>query len=228
MHRPDTRGGSGWLVQWLDDDTVVVTVNRGGNDDLLECHSHGACTLAERLPKRRSYPRSADGPIPAGYWEGALRCIVVPLRWVCSSWSPALPFSGCDRQQRIRGARGSTRSGERAASWGTRTRSSGHPGVRGRRALPTAAGRPARPPRRRPRADRVDACGRRPHHGQSRERAHRRWIPGCQGARGAGRPVLVPRPVGGPRRAGGGRCRRGHDGEQPRRPTTGRRASRTP
>ena len=44
--------GPGWLVQWLDDDTVVIVQTRGGNDDLLECrHSTGACTRAEQLPE---------------------------------------------------------------------------------------------------------------------------------------------------------------------------------
>jgi hypothetical protein len=46
-----------WLTQWLDDDTVVVTVNRAGNDDLLECHfTTGVCTLALRLPERVVVP----------------------------------------------------------------------------------------------------------------------------------------------------------------------------
>ena len=46
-----------WLTQWVDDDTVVVTVNRAGNDDLLECHfSTRACTLAVRLPEHVVVP----------------------------------------------------------------------------------------------------------------------------------------------------------------------------
>jgi len=46
-----------WLTQWLDDDTVVVTVNRGGHDDLLECHfSTGACTVAVRVPEEAVMP----------------------------------------------------------------------------------------------------------------------------------------------------------------------------
>lgn len=54
---PDT--GPGWLVQWLDDDTVVIVQTRGGNDDLLECrHSTGACTLAERLPEAAVLPEA--------------------------------------------------------------------------------------------------------------------------------------------------------------------------
>ena len=52
-------GGPGWLVQWLDDDTVVVVQTRGGNDDLLECrHSTGACTLAEQLPEAAVLPEA--------------------------------------------------------------------------------------------------------------------------------------------------------------------------
>jgi hypothetical protein len=44
--------GPGWLTQWLDGDTVVITLSRGGKDDLLECrHSTGECTLAQRLPE---------------------------------------------------------------------------------------------------------------------------------------------------------------------------------
>jgi hypothetical protein len=40
------------LTQWLDGDTVVITLSRGGKDDLLECrHSTGECTLAQRLPE---------------------------------------------------------------------------------------------------------------------------------------------------------------------------------
>ena len=51
--------GPGWLVQWLDDDTVVIVQTRGGNDDLLECrHSTGACTLAERLPEAAVLPEA--------------------------------------------------------------------------------------------------------------------------------------------------------------------------
>ena len=55
MRRPDTRTAApNWLTQWIDDDTVIVTVNRAGNDDLLECRfSTRACTLANRLPERR-------------------------------------------------------------------------------------------------------------------------------------------------------------------------------
>jgi len=46
-----------WLTQWVDDDTVVVTVNRAGNDDLFECHfSTRACTVALRLPERVVLP----------------------------------------------------------------------------------------------------------------------------------------------------------------------------
>ena len=51
--------GPGWLVQWLDDDTVVIVQTRGGNDDLLECrHSTGACTLAEQLPAAAVLPEA--------------------------------------------------------------------------------------------------------------------------------------------------------------------------
>ena len=51
--------GPGWLVQWLDDDTVVIVQTRGGNDDLLECrHSTGACTLAEQLPEAAVLPEA--------------------------------------------------------------------------------------------------------------------------------------------------------------------------
>ena len=51
--------GPGWLVQWLDDDTVVIVQTRGGNDDLLECrHSTGACALAERLPDGAVLPEA--------------------------------------------------------------------------------------------------------------------------------------------------------------------------
>jgi hypothetical protein len=40
-----------WLSQWLDDDTVVITVTHGGSDDLLECHfSTGACAVATSVP----------------------------------------------------------------------------------------------------------------------------------------------------------------------------------
>ena len=50
--RLSLRSGPNWLSQWLDDDTVVIAVNRQGNDELLECRlSTGACTLAERLPE---------------------------------------------------------------------------------------------------------------------------------------------------------------------------------
>lgn len=46
-----------WLVQWLDDDTVVLVVTRSGEDDLLECRiSTGACTPAVRLPERAVLP----------------------------------------------------------------------------------------------------------------------------------------------------------------------------
>lgn len=46
-----------WLTQWIDDDTVIVTVNRAGNDDLLECHfSTRACTLGVRLPEHVVLP----------------------------------------------------------------------------------------------------------------------------------------------------------------------------
>ena len=52
---PDT--GPGWLTQWLDDDTVVITVTRRGNDDLLECNfSTRACALALRAPERAVMP----------------------------------------------------------------------------------------------------------------------------------------------------------------------------
>lgn len=41
-----------WLTQWVDDDTVIVTVHRAGDVDLLECHfSTRACTVANRLPE---------------------------------------------------------------------------------------------------------------------------------------------------------------------------------
>jgi hypothetical protein len=46
-----------WLTQWLDDDTVVITVNRRGNDELLQCHiSTRACTLAVTVPERAVMP----------------------------------------------------------------------------------------------------------------------------------------------------------------------------
>jgi hypothetical protein len=51
--------GPGWLVQWLDDDTVVIVQSRGGNDDLLECrHSTGTCTLLEQLPAAAILPEA--------------------------------------------------------------------------------------------------------------------------------------------------------------------------
>lgn len=52
---PDT--GPNWLTQWLDDDTVVIAVGRGGKDDLLECRfSTGACALALRVPAKAVMP----------------------------------------------------------------------------------------------------------------------------------------------------------------------------
>jgi hypothetical protein len=46
-----------WLSQWLDDDTVVITVTRHGNDDLLECHfSTGGCTVAASVPEEAVMP----------------------------------------------------------------------------------------------------------------------------------------------------------------------------
>jgi hypothetical protein len=46
-----------WLSQWLDDDTVVVTVTRGGHDDLFECHfSTRGCTVALRVPAEAVMP----------------------------------------------------------------------------------------------------------------------------------------------------------------------------
>lgn len=54
----------GDLVQWLDDDTVVLAYDRGGERDLLECrHSTGACTLAQSLPASAVLPE-ANGPEP--------------------------------------------------------------------------------------------------------------------------------------------------------------------
>jgi hypothetical protein len=51
--------GPGWLTQWLDDDTVVLVQNRGGKDDLLECHhSTGECTRATRLPQAAVLPEA--------------------------------------------------------------------------------------------------------------------------------------------------------------------------
>jgi len=46
-----------WLTQWLDDDTVVITVNRRGNDELLECHfSTRACAVALQVPEEAIMP----------------------------------------------------------------------------------------------------------------------------------------------------------------------------
>lgn len=46
-----------WLSQWLDDDTVVITANSRGNDDLLECHfSTGACAIALQVPEAAVMP----------------------------------------------------------------------------------------------------------------------------------------------------------------------------
>jgi hypothetical protein len=54
--------GPGWLVQWLDDDTVVIVQDRGADRDLLECrHSTGACTLTETLPGAAVLPE-VNGP----------------------------------------------------------------------------------------------------------------------------------------------------------------------
>lgn len=40
-----------WLVQWMDDDTVVLVVEGEGDDDLLECKvSTRACVLARTVP----------------------------------------------------------------------------------------------------------------------------------------------------------------------------------
>jgi hypothetical protein len=51
--------GPGWLVQWLDDDSVVIVQTRSGNDDLLHCrHSTGECTLAEQLPVAAALPEA--------------------------------------------------------------------------------------------------------------------------------------------------------------------------
>ncbi len=51
--------GPGWLVQWLNDDTVVIVQTRGDKDDLLECrHSTGACILAEQLPEAAVLPEA--------------------------------------------------------------------------------------------------------------------------------------------------------------------------
>jgi hypothetical protein len=46
---PDT--DSLWLVQWLDDDTVVLHSEQRDHVDLLECRiSTGACTVALQVP----------------------------------------------------------------------------------------------------------------------------------------------------------------------------------
>jgi hypothetical protein len=50
---PDGYGSAApnWLSQWLDDDTVVIPVNQGRQDDLVECHvSTGACVVAATVP----------------------------------------------------------------------------------------------------------------------------------------------------------------------------------
>ena len=124
--------------------------------------------------------------------------------------------------QRVRGAsatatvRGEPRNRRRANA-------RGDAGVRGGRALPAAPGRAARPPARCAGTDRADTAARRRHHGQPRERDHRRRHPGPEGARGPRRPVLVPGTSRCARPAGPGRGRRGHDGEQPRRRLRGGR-----
>ena len=44
-------------MQWLDDDTVVIVLTRGGNDDLLECHfSTRACAVALQVPEEAVMP----------------------------------------------------------------------------------------------------------------------------------------------------------------------------
>ena len=41
-----------WLVQWLDDDTVVLLSAKGDSDDLIECHvSTGGCEIAVSGPE---------------------------------------------------------------------------------------------------------------------------------------------------------------------------------
>lgn len=54
----------GFLVQWLDDNTVVIVQERGADVDLLECrHSTRACILAETLPGTAVLPE-ANGQQP--------------------------------------------------------------------------------------------------------------------------------------------------------------------
>jgi hypothetical protein len=46
-----------WLVQWLDDDAVVLVAESEGGRDLLECRfSTGACVLARTLPESAVVP----------------------------------------------------------------------------------------------------------------------------------------------------------------------------
>jgi hypothetical protein len=46
-----------WLVQWLDDDAVVLVAESEGGRDLLECRfATGACVLARTLPESAVVP----------------------------------------------------------------------------------------------------------------------------------------------------------------------------
>jgi hypothetical protein len=56
---PDTN--TVWLVQWLDDDTVVLDAEQRDGVDLLECHvSTSECTIALRAPADAVVPMLAD------------------------------------------------------------------------------------------------------------------------------------------------------------------------
>jgi hypothetical protein len=53
----DTSGGAGWLVQWLDDRTVVVMGTSPTRTDLLACHlDTSACEVAASAPPRIVVP----------------------------------------------------------------------------------------------------------------------------------------------------------------------------
>jgi len=48
-----------WLVQWLDDDTVVLHATNGGQIDLIECRvSTGTCTVAVTAPESIVVPEA--------------------------------------------------------------------------------------------------------------------------------------------------------------------------
>ncbi len=54
-----------WLVQWLDDDTVVMHADQGDRADLLECHvSTGECAVAVQVPSEAIVPEIADPSAP--------------------------------------------------------------------------------------------------------------------------------------------------------------------